>query len=351
MSDQSRRTFVKASAIGAGSFLLSQGLAGVSNSAEAKMQNTETQSKGSYTMERVTFTNDGVELVGNLYIPDGLTQPAPALPILGPVAFVKEQSPVQYATRMAKEGFISLAFDPRFHGESGGEPRRYESPQAKVSDLKAAVSYLLTRPEVDQDRIYILGVCQGTNWAIQATTEDSRVKALALVAGHYLTKQTADEYNGGEEKTLARIERAKQAKAKYEETGEMEYIPIVSLEDPHALLLPKPIYEWYIRWANRGPAWNFQGLWENRITAMSEAELWTYRVDETIKNLNKPTLMVHADKAATGPVIPKKIFESIPAKDKELVWLGDKIQFQFYEEPETIDKAAINIAAWFNRHV
>lgn len=347
----SRRTLLKASAAGVGGFLLSLFLPKVNHKAEANMLNTEMESfDGSYTMERVTFNSNGVELVGNLYLPKGLANPGPAVTILGPVAFVKEQSPVQYATRMAKAGFVTLAFDPCFHGESGGEPRRYESPQAKVADFKSAVSYLLGRKEVDKDKIYALGICQGVNWTIQATTEDPRIKALAIVAGHYLTKETIDEYNGGESKTLARIERGKQAKAKFEKTGEVDYIPIVSLTDPNALLLSKPIYEWYIRWADRGPAWNFHGLWENRVAAMSEAELWSYRVDETFRKLTTPTLMVHADRAASGPVIPKKLFELIAAKDKRMVWLGDNIQFQFYEEPETIDKAVGNVALWFNSH-
>lgn len=346
-----RRTLVKASAAGLGGFLLSLFIPKVSHKAEARMEKKEVNSlDGSYKVEQVTFNSNGVELVGKLFIPNGLSNPAPAVTILGPVAFVKEQSPIQYATRMAKAGFVTLAFDPRFHGESGGEPRRYESPQAKVDDLKSAISYLLTRSEVDKDRVYMLGVCQGVNWAIQATTEDSRIKALALVAGHYLTKETIDEYNGGAEKTLARIEKGKQAKAKYEQTGEVEYIPVVSLEDPKALLLPKPIYEWYIRWDNSSPAWNFLGKWENRVTAMSEAELWTYRVDETVKKLATPTLMVHADRAASGPVAPKKLFESIATRDKNLVWLGNNIQFQFYEEPETIDLAVNNVSEWFHSH-
>ncbi|HEY9847951.1 MAG TPA: alpha/beta hydrolase [Leptolyngbyaceae cyanobacterium] len=346
-----RRTFVKASTAGVSGLLLSLFIPKVNHNAEAKMEKKEINSlDGSYKVERVTFNSNGVELVGKLFVPNGITNSAPAVTILGPVAFVKEQSPIQYATRMAKAGFVTLAFDPRFHGESGGEPRRYESPQAKVADLKSAVNYLLTRSEVDKDRVYMLGVCQGVNWAIQATTEDRRIKALAIVAGHYLTKETIDEYNGGEEKTLARIERGKQARAKYEQTGEVEYIPIVSLEDPNALLLPKPIYEWYIRWDNSSPAWNFLGKWENRVTAMSEAELWAYRVDETVKKLGTPTLMVHADRAASGPVAPKKLFESIATKDKNLVWLGDRIQFQFYEEPETIDRAVSHVAEWFQKH-
>lgn len=350
-SNPSRRTLIKAGAAGVTGFLLSL-LPKASSAEQENMENTPIESShSSYTIERVTFNSNGVELVGNLYIPSNLSKPAPALPVLGPVAFVKEQSPVQYATRMASSGFVTLAFDPSFHGESGGEPRRYESPQAKVSDLKSAVSYLLGRPEVDKNRVYLLGICQGVNWTIQAAVEDSRVKALAIVAGHYLTKETIDEYSGGEEKTLDRIERASQAQTKYEKTGEVDYIPIVSLNDPDALLLSKPIYQWYIRWAQRGPAWDFLGKWENRVAAMSEAQLWTYRVDETVKKLNVPVLMVHADRAASGSVLPKKLFEMIAAKDKHLVWLGDRVQFQFYEEPETIDLAVNNVSEWFNRHV
>jgi uncharacterized protein len=314
------------------------------------MMNTTSPIQSTYVTEQVNFLSHGVELVGRLYIPTGLSQPAPAVPLLGPVAFVKEQSPVQYATRLAKAGFVSLAFDPRFHGESGGEPRRYESPEAKVADLKAAIDYLLTRPEVAQDLLYLLGVCQGVNWAIHTTTEDQRIRALAIVAGHYLTAEGINDYTGGADKTLARIEQGQQARAKYEESGEVEYIPVVSLDDPDALLPRKPIYEWYRRWEDRGPFWEFHGNWENRITAMSEAELWTYRVDETVRTLNTPTLMIHADRAATGAIEPKRIFEQIATPDKQLIWLGNRGQFQFYEEPETIDQCVANIAEWFNRH-
>lgn len=305
---------------------------------------------GSYTMEQITFRCNGIDLVGNLYIPTGLSRPVPALPILGPVAFVKEQSPVQYATRLAKAGFVTLVFDPSFHGESGGEPRRYESPQAKVADLQAAVDYLLTRAEVDRNRLYLLGICQGTNWTIEAAVADRRIRALAIVAGHYLTQSVIDQHNGGENQTRDRVARARQARAKYEATGKVDYIPIVSLDDPNALLTARPIYEWYIRWANRSSAWEFHGQWENRITTMSEAELWTYRVDEKVKLLNTPTLMIHADRAASGAVAPKTLFEQIAAIDKQLVWLDNQIQFQFYEEPETIDQAVNNIAEWFHQH-
>lgn len=304
---------------------------------------------GAYRMEKVTFQSGGLPVVGNLFLPAGGAAKKPALAILGPVAFVKEQSPVQYATRLARLGFVALAFDPRFHGESGGEPRRLESGTKKAEDLKAAFDFLASRPEVDAGRLHMLGVCQGVNWAIEETLADDRIRSLAVVAGHYLTPATAEKYLGSKEAVAARIRKGRAAREKFEKTGAADYIPIIG-DSPDALLLPKPIHQWYERWAHRGPAWGFQGGWENRITALSEEVIWGHRVDESLQMVKKPTLMVHADNAASGPEIPKKLFESIPAADKKLVWLGKQVQFQFYEEPVTIDLAVNAIAAWFGGH-
>ena len=300
-----------------------------------------------YTFEKITFLSRGTGVVGNLLVPNTEGR-KPAVVIIGPVAYVKEQSPIQYATRMAKAGYVTLIFDPRYHGESPGEPRRWESRQAKVEDLRAAVDYLAAHASVDAGRIYGLGVCQGVNWMIEATSQDARIRRLAIVAGHYLMPETARMYLGSPQEVDRRLTRAKTAKVHYEQTGQVDYIPIAGDGDPNALLLNKPIYEWYIRWADRGPFWNFHGQWENRITAMSEADIWGYRVDQTVQNLHTPTMMIHADHAASGPNIPKKLFEAIPALDKKLVWLGDQVQFQFYEYPLAIDRVSEQVAGWFN---
>jgi len=300
-----------------------------------------------YSKERVTFRSHEIELAGFLYLPSNLTVKVPGLTILGPVAFVKEQSPSQYATRMARAGFAVLIFDPRGHGESGGEPRRHESGAMKVEDVSAALDYLTSRPEVAADHLFALGVCQGVNWIVDVAQADKRIRAIALVAGHYLTPETAGLYLGGAEAVAARISRSQAAPVRPADSSPVDYIPIVSLTDTGALLTAKPIYEWYIRWADRGPAWAFHGLWENRITRASEAGIWGHRVDHALLKLTTPTLMVHADRAASGPVIPRKLFDLIPAGRKELVWLGDQVQFQFYEEPETIDRATEHVAAWF----
>ncbi len=298
-----------------------------------------------YVAERVRYASHGTEVVGNLLLPAGGGR-HPAVVVIGPVASVKEQAPMQYASRLAREGYAALAFDPRHHGESGGLPRRRESRQAKVEDLIASVDYLLGRAEVDAARIHLLGICQGVNWAIEAAVLDPRVRALGLIAGHYLTPETARLYLGSSEQVQRRLLRAEQAREHFQRTGEASYIPIVSAEDPDALLGAQVIREFYERWSCRGAFWNFHGLWENRITAMSESDIWGHQVEPWIGRLELPTLMIHADRAASGPAIPRELFARIPAKSKQLLWLGTRNQMQFYEDPLTLDVATQSLVGF-----
>lgn len=304
---------------------------------------------GPYHVERVLFASGGIEVVGNLFLP-AVATPRGAVALIGPVAFVKEQAPLQYASRLAREGYAALIFDPRYHGESGGAPRRYESRRAKVEDLRAAVAFLAARPDVDARRIHLLGICQGVNWALEAAADAARVRSVAAVAGHYLIPETAALYLGSPEKVAERIARARQAREAFDKGAAPEYIPIVSLTDPEALLTARPIHDFYYRWADRGPFAAHTGLWENQITRMSEAEIWGHRVDEVLARLERPMLMVHGDRAASGPHIPRRLFEQVAAKDKRAVWLDGRNQIQFYQDPMTIDMVVPHLVAFFDLH-
>jgi len=303
---------------------------------------------GPYTVERVAFKSGGLDVVGNLFVPAGKGT-WPAVAVIGPVAFVKEQAPLQYAARLAREGIAALIFDPRYHGESAGEPRRWESRQAKVEDLRAAVSFLAGRAEVNAGQIHLLGLCQGSNWAAEAAADEPRVRSVSLVAGHYLMPETAALYLGGPENVALRISRAQESKAAFLRNGQVDYIPIVSLSDRDALLTPKPIHDFYYRWADRGPFAAHTGLWENRITRMSEADIWGHRVDEQLRRLNQPVLMVHSDRAASGPLIPRRLFDEIASTNKQAVWLDGRNQIQFYQDPMTIDMVVPHLVRFFGR--
>ncbi len=300
---------------------------------------------GSYTMQRISFNSHGSSIVGNLLLPKA--SPKATVVVMGPVAFVKEQSPIQYASRLVKYGYAVLIFDPRYHGESAGEPRRFESRIAKVEDIQAAVDFIKDYKNIKNLPIYGLGICQGVNWVIEAANLDKRISKISVVAGHYLTPEIAALYTGSSENADKKVAQAKLAKTEFEKTGAVSYIPIVSTNDPKALLGAPPIYQFYNRWSDRGSFWNFHGLWENRITQMSEADIWGHDIRPIADKLATPVLMIHADHAASGEKVPHTIFKMIPAKHKQLEWLGKRNQMQFYEDPITIDLSVEKINDFF----
>ncbi|OHV43671.1 alpha/beta hydrolase [Pseudofrankia sp. BMG5.36] len=139
-------------------------------------------------VERVEFAAEGVPLVGELRLPADDADPAGARAIgvvlTGPFTGVKEQVVGRYAERLAAAGFATLAFDHRGFGESGGR-RGHEDSQGKLADLRAAVDLLAARPEVDAERLAVVGVCLGGGYAVRAAATDPRLRAVAGIAGAY----------------------------------------------------------------------------------------------------------------------------------------------------------------------
>ncbi|MEA4948053.1 MAG: alpha/beta hydrolase [Petrimonas sp.] len=148
------------------------------------------------TREKVTFKNRyGITLTGDLYIPkDRANEPLPALAISGPFGAVKEQSSGLYAQTMAERGFVTLAFDPSYTGESGGEPRNVASPDINTEDFSAAVDYLGIQNFVDRNRIGIIGICGWAGFALNATAVDKRVKAVATTSMYDMSRVNARGY-------------------------------------------------------------------------------------------------------------------------------------------------------------
>lgn len=298
-----------------------------------------------YFTEHVTFESHGETLAGTLFLPKHC-RPFAAVVVIGPVAFVKEQSPLQYATRLAQRGAAVLIFDPRFHGASSGMPRRHESGRAKIEDIHEAITFLIEHAQIDNENIGVLGICQGVNWAIEASDHDPRIQALAVVAGHYLTPATALNYLDDQATIDARMARSVAAKQAYEETGEVRYIPVCGSRD--ALLTAPPPGEWYAPWANHAPWFAYRGQWENRITAMSEASIWGWDITGAMGQLTTPLTMVHADQAASGDDLPRTLFQQVPAPRKTCHWIEGANQLMFYEDPQTIDRAVAAVAAEFS---
>ena len=142
---------------------------------------------------KVTFTNRlGVTLVADLYTPKGAEGKLPAIATSGPYGAVKEQVSGRYAQEMAARGFVAVAFDPSYSGESGGQPRLTVSPDALVEDYSAAVDWLGVQDFVDRERIGVIGICGGGGFAVCAASLDPRIKALATVSMYDMGRATRE---------------------------------------------------------------------------------------------------------------------------------------------------------------
>src|SRR5574344_2017580 len=159
---------------------------------------------------KVTFHNRyGIELAADLYIPKNAEGRLPAIAVSGPFGAVKEQTSGIYAQHMAERGFLTIAFDPSYTGESGGEPRRMASPDINTEDFLAAVDFLSVQENVDPERIGIIGICGWGGMAINAAAMDTRIKATAAMTMYDTTRVNAKGYFDGEDTCDARYEKKK----------------------------------------------------------------------------------------------------------------------------------------------
>ncbi|WP_153798519.1 alpha/beta hydrolase [Foetidibacter luteolus] len=164
------------------------------------------------TRQKVTFKNRyGITLAGDLYLPeDSSGKILAAVAISGPFGAVKEQSSGLYANEMAERGFVALAFDPSYTGESSGEPRNVASSDINTEDFSAAIDFLGLQKNVDRDRIGIIGICGFAGFALNATAVDKRVKAVATTSMYDMCRVTSKGYNdivtpGQRSKTLEQL--------------------------------------------------------------------------------------------------------------------------------------------------
>lgn len=295
---------------------------------------------------RVTFTSDGIEIVGTLRAPDREgDERLPAVVVTGALSAVKEQAAGTYARKLAEHGLVTLVVDHRNYGESGGTRRQHEDPAGKLGDLRDAVGYLGTRPEVDPERIGAVGVCQGAGYALRLAAFDPRVKAYVSVAGGFTSPSMmrgmfgADAYRG----VLGMLAGAAQQRFA---SGQDAYLPAVSSDGSPATMPFPEAYEYY--GTDRAKA----ERWENRLTVDSQWQLATTDFMAAADFVSPtPALIVHGktDMVCT-PQAAQEVFDRL-SEPKEIRWLETTNHIDLYDRDEYVDSAVEKAAEFLSRHL
>ena len=199
---------------------------------------------------KVTFVNRyGITLAADMYIPKGAEGKLPAIAVCGPFGAVKEQASGLYAQTMAERGFLTIAFDPSFTGESGGTPRYMASPDINTEDFMAAVDFLTLCDRVDEEKIGIIGICGWGGMALNTAALDPRIKATIVSTMYDMTRVNAKGYFDSEDSEQARFEkRSAMAKQRTEDLKNGEYKLGGGVIDPlpeDAPYFVKDYYDYY----------------------------------------------------------------------------------------------------------
>ena len=253
--------------------------------------------------QKVTFNNQyGLTLAADLYIPrigmfnsaDGEKMRFPAIAVSGPFGATKEQSSGLYAMRMAERGFVALAFDPSYTGESSGEPRRTASPDINTEDFMAAVDFLSKHDQVDAERIGIIGICGWGGIALNAAAADTRIKATVASTMYDMTRVSGNGYFDSEDKEESR-HQAREAMARQRLADPMAMAGgVVNPLPEDAPQFVKDYYDYYItprgyhkRSGNSNDGWRAIGT-----QAYANSRFLYY-----INEIRSAVLVMHGEKA------------------------------------------------------
>lgn len=286
---------------------------------------------------KVTFHNRyGITLAADLYIPKDAEGKLPAIAISGPFGAVKEQSSGLYAQTLAERGFLTLAFDPSFTGESGGQPRYVASPDINTEDFCAAVDYLSVREDVDPERIGILGICGWGGMAVNAAAIDTRIKATVASTMYNMSRVTANGYFDAADNADARNEMRKQLNAqRTEDYRNGSYVLAGGVVDPLPEDAPQFVKDYYAYYKTaRGyhkRSLNSNGGW-NKTSSLSFLNMPILTYAGEIRNA---VLLIHGEKAHSR-YFSEDTYKMLKGDNKELLIVPGASHTDLYDNFEKI---------------
>lgn len=292
---------------------------------------------GKVNHRKITFHNRyGITLAADLYEPKGVTGRLAAIAVSGPFGAVKEQAAGLYAQTMAERGFLTIAFDPSFTGESGGQPRYVASPDINTEDFQAAVDFLSVQENVDPERIGIIGICGWGGMALNAAAIDTRIKATVASTMYDMTRVNAKGYFDSEDSADARYEKRKAMNAqRVSDYKNGTYALAGGVADPMPEDAPfyfKDYHNYYK--TDRGyhaRSLNSNGGW-NVTSSLSFLNMLILQYADEIRSA---VLLIHGEKAHSC-YFSKDAYKMLKGDNKELLLIPDAVHTDLYDNMDVI---------------
>lgn len=286
---------------------------------------------------KLTFHNRyGVTLAADLYAPRGVSGLLPAVAVCGPFGAVKEQCSGLYAQALAERGFLTIAFDPSFTGESGGSPRYVASPDINTEDFQAAVDCLSVQENVDPERIGILGICGWGGMALNAAAIDTRIKATVASTMYDMSRVNARGYFDAEDSEAARFEKRRALNA--QRTADYksgEYARAGGVVDPLPEDAPDFVRDYYAyyktprgyhpRSLNSNQGWN----------VTSTLSFLNMPILQYSQEIRSAVLLVHGEKAHSC-YFSRDAFARLTGDNKELMIIPGAVHTDLYDNMAVI---------------
>lgn len=285
---------------------------------------------------KVTFHNRyGIMLAADLYKPKNGREPLAAVAVSGPYGAVKEQVSGRYAQTLAEQGFLTIAFDPSYYGESGGTPRYLTSPEISTEDFSAAVDYLSTRDDVDPERIGILGICGWGGFALNAAANDPRVKATVTSTMYDMSRVNADGYfdaMSADDRYELRERLNAQRTEDYRNGSYKLNGGVVDPVPEDAPLFVRQYHDYYKTargYHRRSPNSN-GGITETSALSFINMPILSY-----IGEIRSPVLLVHGEKAHSR-YFSEDAYKRLTGDNKELLIVPGANHVDLYDNPDAI---------------
>ena len=291
--------------------------------------------------KKVTFVNRfNITLVADMYTPKNYKGKLKALAVAGPFGAVKEQVSGRYAQEMAKRGFLAIAFDPSFTGESGGGLRHMSSPDINTEDFQAAVDYLSGLDEVDENHIGIIGICGWGGMALNATSNDPRIKVTVTSTMYDMSNNYQTGYNhvndNEEARYQARLNIAKQRTIDYKNKNHAFAGGLPTMEEAIKLSLPQFVKDYVAYYKNPNRGYHPRGVASNEgWSIIGGNSFYVTKLNQYLGEIRSAVLLVHGENAHSR-FYSEEAFKQLKGDNKELYIVKDAVHCDLYDNMEKI---------------